>query len=82
VLELILIPGNSNASSKSLRFAVCLITPSRFHTAKTYLGHRRFDRLRPHNLSTLRSHEAMGMLRTEEVMMQVSYPLSAGNRHI
>jgi len=24
----------------------------------------------------------MGVLRTQEVMMQVSYPLSAGNRHI
>ena len=24
----------------------------------------------------------MGMLRTQEVMMQVSYPLPAGNRHI
>ena len=24
----------------------------------------------------------MGMLRAQEVMMQVSYPLSAGNRHI
>ena len=33
-------------------------------------------------LSTLRSHEAMGVLRAQELMMQVSYPLSAGNRHI
>jgi hypothetical protein len=33
-------------------------------------------------LSTLGPHEAMGVLRTQEVMMQVSYPLSAGNRHI
>jgi hypothetical protein len=33
-------------------------------------------------LSALRSHEAMGMLGAQEVMMQVSYPLSAGNRHI
>jgi hypothetical protein len=42
-----------------------------------------FDPQRSDNLnSTLRSHEAMGMLRTQEVMMQVSYPLSAGNRHI
>ena len=33
-------------------------------------------------LSPLRPHEAVGMLRTQEVMMQVRYPLSAGNRHI
>jgi hypothetical protein len=33
-------------------------------------------------LSALRSHEAMGMLGRQDVMMQVSYPLSAGNRHI
>ena len=34
------------------------------------------------SLSPLRSHEAMGMLGAQEVMMQVSDPLSAGNRHI
>ena len=34
------------------------------------------------DLSPLRSHEAMGMLGAQEVMMQVGYPLSAGNRHI
>ncbi len=34
------------------------------------------------DLSPLRAHEAMGMLGAQEVMMQVSYPLSAGNRHI
>ena len=33
-------------------------------------------------MSVLRSHEAMVMLGTQDVMMQVSYPLSAGNRHI
>ncbi len=49
------------------------------------LGHRLLNRTRcgrSKPSSTLRSHEAMGMLRTQEVMMQVSYPLSAGNRHI
>jgi hypothetical protein len=34
------------------------------------------------SLLALRSHEAMGMLGAQEVMMQVSYPLPAGNRHI
>src|SRR5258705_1433864 len=33
-------------------------------------------------LSALRPHEAMGMLGAQEVMMQVSDPLPAGNRHI
>jgi anti-sigma regulatory factor (Ser/Thr protein kinase) len=33
-------------------------------------------------LSPLRSHEAMGMLGAQQVMVQVSYPLSARNRHI
>jgi hypothetical protein len=33
-------------------------------------------------LSPLRPHEAMGMLGAQQVMMQVSDPLSAGNRHI
>jgi hypothetical protein len=32
--------------------------------------------------SPLRSHEAMGMLGAQKVMVQVGYPLSAGNRHI
>lgn len=33
-------------------------------------------------LSALRPHEAMGILGAQEVMMQVSDPLPAGNRHI
>lgn len=32
--------------------------------------------------STLRSHQAVGMLGTQDVMMEVGYPLTAGNRHI
>jgi hypothetical protein len=32
--------------------------------------------------STLRSRQAMGALRTQDVMMQVGYPLTAGNRHV
>jgi hypothetical protein len=35
-----------------------------------------------HRYSALRAHEAMGMLRTQDVMVQISYPLSAGDRHI
>ena len=51
----------------------------------SYRAHRLPNRNELRNLkelSALRSHEAMGMLRTQEVMMQVSYPLSATNRHI
>ena len=33
-------------------------------------------------LSALRSHEAMSMLRTQDVVMQISYPLTTGDRHI
>ena len=32
--------------------------------------------------SALVAHEAMGMLRTQDVMVQIGYPLSAGDRHI
>ena len=32
--------------------------------------------------STLRPHEAMGMLRTQDVMVEIGYPLPAGDRHI
>jgi hypothetical protein len=35
-----------------------------------------------HGFSALRPHEAMGMLRTQDVMVQISYPLPAGDRHI
>jgi len=35
-----------------------------------------------HGFLALRPHEAMGMLCTQDVMVQISYPLPAGDRHI
>jgi hypothetical protein len=69
-------PG-SNLQAVQNNCTVCRVNGQPSPDIGVSIGDDRNDQV-----STLRPHEATGMLRAQDVMMQIGYPLPAGDRHI